>query len=66
MEQEAFLALLGLREDLLDALVANNIVATIQGAVEFQSRAAQFYARQLPLPRRNWWGLGGGGKSSSS
>ena len=70
MDQQAFLALLGLREDLLAALVANDIVSTIEETVEFQSRAAQFYAEQLPPPlppppRRNWWWLGGG-KSSSS
>lgn len=67
--------MLGFRDDLLASLVSNNIVTTIQGAVEFQSRAAQFYAKQLPPPpqqplqrRRNWRGLGsgGGGKSSSS
>ena len=48
--------LLDNREDLFAALVANDIVSTVQGKVEFQSRASQFFVEQLPPPPR-----GGGG-----
>ena len=64
MAVEEFLELLCVREDLLNALVSNNIVSAVQGTVKFQSRAAQFYVDQLPPPaagqRTGWfWWLGG-------
>ena len=50
MREADFLALVGSDRKLLADLVSNNIVSTVQGAVEFQSRAAQFYVEQLPPP----------------
>ena len=49
--RKEFLELLCVRKDLLNALVSNNIVSTVEGTVKFQSRAAQFYVDQRPPPR---------------
>lgn len=48
MREWAFLGLLGLDKMLLAELVSSDIVSSVQGTVEFQSRAARFYVEQLP------------------
>lgn len=51
MDEDAFLQLIGFNNlQLLAALVANDTVSTVEGKVEFQSRAAQFFVEQLPPP----------------
>jgi hypothetical protein len=62
MKKSVFRSRLEDREDVLDALVANDIVSTVEGKVEFQSRAAQFFVEKLPpppLPPPKWWGVFG-------
>ena len=41
---------------LLEALVKSNIVVEWDGAMEFDSRAARWYAENLPPAPRRWWG----------
>ena len=56
MTKLAFLELLSVKnEGQLDDLIDNNILSLISDVVEFQSRAAAWYAKQLPPPRSAYW-----------
>lgn len=48
MRETTFLGLVGSDKRLLADLVSSDIVSTVKGDVEFQSRAARFFVEQLP------------------